>query len=187
MEIFKTVHYLIHTFQYISRRMYPAAEVICRRFHFITLLYRRCTLCCLRLHVFASAHQSSHTAFFSDCLNDIQVRLCHRMLCHENRTAVLKRKDRCLIGVNLLRNLNDLLLVKTDQRTVIPAWCILHWLPPRHCMVWLATCPILSPVISAKTFVLFCKMLCNLHHVTAHDNGQLIMRTFFVNIQAGYR
>ena len=48
----------------------------------------------------------------------INIRLGYRMFCHEDRTAVFERLDRGLICVDLLRDLHDLLLVKSDQRTV---------------------------------------------------------------------
>ena len=56
----------------------------------------------------------------------------------------------------------------------------------RDCIVWLATCPILSPVIRPRHLFFFRKMLCNFHHITAHDDRQFLMRTLFINIQAGY-
>ena len=103
------------------------------------------------------------------------------MLCHENRTAVLVRKDGGLISIDLLRDLHNLLLVKSDQRTVnrhrtylIGCRERLHGLA-RH----------LSDTLSrnqSETLVLFCKMLRQLHHVAPHDNRQLLMRALLVNI-----
>ncbi len=53
----------------------------------------------------------------------------------------------------------------------------------RLCMVWLATCPILSPVIRPSTSSLTCKCFCDTHHITTHNDGQFIVRAFFVDIK----
>ena len=62
----------------------------------------------------------------------LKIWLGNRVLCYENRAAVLIWLDGSLISTDLLRNIHDLLLVKASD-----------------CNVWEATCPILSPVISA--------------------------------------
>ena len=108
------------------------------------------------------------------------------MLCHKNRAAVLKRLDRCLVCVDLLRNLHDLSLVKTDQRTVnrksthrVSRRQALHSLT-RH----------LSDTLSryqSQTAVLFCELLCDPHHITAHNDRQLIVRAFLVDRQLNVR
>ena len=49
--------------------------------------------------------------------DDIQVRFCHRMLCNEDRAAVLIRQNGCLVRTDFFGNIDDLLFVETDQRT----------------------------------------------------------------------
>ena len=34
-----------------------------------------------------------------------------------------------------------------------------------------------------QTFSLFGKMLCNFHHIAAHDNRQLLMRALLVDVE----
>ena len=87
----------------------------------------------------APAHQSSLPASSPNFWIIFKARLGNRMLCHEDRTAVLKRLDRSLISTDLLGNLNDLLLVKSDQRTDIPASSQTSLVAARDCIVWLAT------------------------------------------------
>ena len=48
--------------------------------------------------------------------DNVQVRFRHRMLCNENRAAVLIRQNRRLISTDLFGNINDLLFVESDQR-----------------------------------------------------------------------
>ena len=112
--------------------------------------------------------------------DDIQVRFCHRMLCNEDRAAVLIRQNRCLVRTDFFGNIDDLLFVETDQRT-----------EDRHGADFVGNgegmhrlaCH-LSDTLSgdqAKAFVLTCKRFCDLHHITAHDDGQLVVRAFFVD------
>ena len=49
-------------------------------------------------------------------LDDVKARLSHRMLGHKDRAAVLIRENGRLKCADLLGDLYDLLLVKTDQR-----------------------------------------------------------------------
>ncbi len=52
---------------------------------------------------------------FFRALNHMQQRLCNRMLCHKNGTAVLKWQNRSLIGANFLGKGNDIFLIKTKD------------------------------------------------------------------------
>ena len=64
------------------------------------------------LHEFVdSRHQ---TAFRAP--DDARVRFRHGMLRHEDRTAVFIRQDRGLKGPDLFRNVDDVLLVESDER-----------------------------------------------------------------------
>ena len=46
-----------------------------------------------------------------------EVRFGNRMLCNENRTAILERQDRRLVSADLFGNLHDLLLIQSDTGT----------------------------------------------------------------------
>ena len=49
-------------------------------------------------------------------LDDVKTRLCHGVLSHKDRAAVLVRENGRLKRADLLGDLDDLLLIKTDQR-----------------------------------------------------------------------
>ena len=104
------------------------------------------------------------------------------MLGHEDRTAILKRLDRSLIGVYLLRNIHDLHLIKPDQRSVDRQFT--HFIG-RHQAVHCLRSHLADTLAGdqAQTLRLPGDPLRNAHHIPAHDDRQLIMRTFVVNIQ----
>ena len=95
-------------------------------------------------------------------------------------------KNRCLICIDFFRDCDDLLLVKSNERTI-----------DRHRTYLIRCCKglhrlacHLSDTLSGdktETFILFCKMLCKFHHVTAHDDCQFLMRTLLVDIKLDIR
>ena len=118
--------------------------------------------------------------------DDLDIRLGHGVLCHENSAAVLKGLNGGLEGTNLFRHLHDLLLVKTDQRPIYRKLADLvggnqrsHGLR-RHLADALAG-------DQAEALVFLSQMLRDTHHITAHDDGQLLMGAFLVDIQLNVR
>ena len=108
------------------------------------------------------------------------------MLRDKDRTAVLIRKHRCLIGSDLLGNIHDLLFVKTDQRPEHRHRA--DFIGHRKAVHGLA-CH-LSDAFScdqSQASVFFREHFRKLHHITAHDDRQFLVGTFLVNIQLDIR
>ena len=105
----------------------------------------------------------------------------HRMLCHENGTAVFIRKNGSLIGSDLLGYFHDLLLVKTDQRTIDRQ--LTYFIGSDQGIHGLG-CHLSDALTGdqAQALSLFRDLFRDPHHITAHDNGQFLMRTFLINI-----
>ena len=116
----------------------------------------------------------------------IEIRFCHRMLCHEDRAAILVGLDRSLVCIDLLRDLHDLLLVKTDERPVdrhgthiVRSHEGLHRLR--------GNLPDALPCDQSQTAALLCDLLRYAHHIPPHDDRQLIVRALIVNVQLDIR
>ena len=75
------------------------------------------------------AHRSSQPSFSSDFLIIFDIRFCHRMFRHKNRTTVLERLDRCLISIQSSQKLLQSPVYQIRSADGIPASYILHWLP----------------------------------------------------------
>ena len=50
-------------------------------------------------------------------LDDLDIRFCHRMLCHKDRTAVFIRKNRSFKSSDFFRNIYNFLFIKSNDRT----------------------------------------------------------------------
>ena len=108
------------------------------------------------------------------------------MLGNKNRTAVLIRQNGGLIGINLFCDGDDILLVHGNKRPVY-----------RHMADFVGHSQRLHRLAGhltdafsrdqTQTLSLICKMLCNFHHITAHDDGQVLMRTFLVDMKLDIR
>ncbi len=119
-------------------------------------------------------------------LDNVQIRLGYRMLCHKDRTAVLIRQDRGFICADLLGNIHDLHLIKADQRAEHRKRT--YFIRYRKRLYRLG-CH-LSDTLSgdqSETFILLRDLLGDHHHITAHDDRKLLMRTFFINIKLDIR
>ena len=104
------------------------------------------------------------------------------MLGHENSAAVLVWLNGCLKCSNFLRNIYNILLIKANHRTENRKSADLVG----HCQRVDGLGSHLSDALAcnqAQALVLLGQILCNLHHVAAHDNGQLLVRTLIVNIE----
>ena len=104
------------------------------------------------------------------------------MLCHKNGAAVLKRLNGGLKGSNLLGNVDDLLLVKTDQRAEYRHGADLIG---RSQGLYGLGCHLPDALAGyeCQGIALFRDLFCDLHHVAAHDDGQLLMRALLVNVE----
>ena len=106
----------------------------------------------------------------------------NRMFCHENSTTVFEWLNGCFIGSDFPGSFYDFLFVESDNRTVY-----------RECADFVCCCEALQGLASnltdafssdqTETSAFFCEMLCNTHHVTTHNDSQLIVRTLVVNIE----
>ena len=107
------------------------------------------------------------------------------MLCNEYRAAVFIRQHGRFISSDLLRDIYDILLVKSNQRPIDRHGTDLI----RHCQRLHRLTGNLSDTFSgnqSQILVFRRKMLRQLHHITAHNNRQLIMRTFIINIELDF-
>ena len=101
------------------------------------------------------------------------------MLCYENSTAVLIMEESMSHKYQFLFDISMISFLSMAMRGLV---C-------RH-MAHLVCCSktaftfrnlsMLSPVISPKHLSSSAKCSCYLHHVSAHDDGKLIMRTFLI-------
>ena len=108
------------------------------------------------------------------------------MLRHKNCATVLKGLNGCLIASDLPGYCDNFLLIEADQRAEhrktayrIGADQAVHRLAGH-----------LADALSGNQClcaVLLRKNLRNFHHISPHDNGKLLMRTFFVNSQLDIR
>ena len=89
-------------------------------------------------------------------------------------------------GIDLLSNIHNFLLVESDHRTEYRhrAYFIVA---ARLCTVWLATWPMLSPVISPRHPCSFHDAFRDLHHIPAHNDRQLIVWALIIDIQLNIR
>ena len=104
------------------------------------------------------------------------------MFCNKDRTAVFKWLNGCLKCSDLLCNIYDFLFIHTD--TWSEYWHITYFICDCKVMDRLAcylSDTFTSDQCKASTFI--CKMFCDLHHITAHDDRKLLMRALFINIQ----
>ena len=111
----------------------------------------------------------------------LYIRLRHRMLCHKDSTAVFIGQNGSLVSTDLLGYFYDLLLIESDQRTVYRQ---LTYFIGRDQGIHGLGCHLSDALTGDQTqaFRLFHDLFRNPHHITAHDNGQFLMRTFLVNI-----
>ena len=119
-------------------------------------------------------------------LYDLQIGFCHRMLGHKNRTTILIGQDRSLIGSYFFGQIHNFHLVKPDQRPENrkAAYFI------GHCQGLHRLGSHLADALScdqAKALVLVRYGLRNPHHISAHNDGQLLMRAFLVDIKLDVR
>ena len=104
------------------------------------------------------------------------------MFCHKDRTAVLIGKDWSVIGLDLQSHIYDLLFIEADKRPEHRHGADL--IGSRKTVNGLAGH--LSDTLSCyqrHTFIFSCKLFCNFHHIPAHDNGQLLVGAFVINIK----
>ena len=114
--------------------------------------------------------------------DNVQVRFRYRMLGYENGTAVFVGKDRGFISTDLFGNINNLHLIKSNQRT--------EYRKGTHFVGYSQRLHGLGGYLSdaftgnqAKALIFFGNDLCDFHHITAHDNGKLFMRAFLINVK----
>ena len=108
------------------------------------------------------------------------------MLRHKDRTAILKRQYRSLISPNLLRNINNFLLIHPNQRPIhrhranlIRSRQRLHRLRSHL--------PDTLPRNQPQTLRIRRDPLRDPHHIPPHNNRQLIMRALLINMQLNIR
>ena len=102
------------------------------------------------------------------------------MFRYKDRTAIFEWKNGCLIGINLLRNSYNILLIHCNE------WTINRHLTNLICCskgMHRLACNLSNTLTrdKSKTIAFVCKVLCNLHHITAHNNGKLIVWTFLID------
>ena len=116
--------------------------------------------------------------------DSLQIRLCHRMLCHKDRTAVLKRLDRCLISIDLLWKSSMISCLSKPisgrntgivQTSLVAARLCIGL--ARHLPDTLTGDQVPGHPVS------FAKCSAILHHIPTHNDGQLVVRTLIVDIQ----
>ena len=94
--------------------------------------------------------------------------LGHRVFCHKDGAAVLVGKNGGLVGSDLFGHLNDLLLVKTDQRPEDRQGADL--IGDRESSQGLGRdLPDTLSGDESEAFVFLCQALGDPHHIAAHD------------------
>ena len=104
------------------------------------------------------------------------------MLGHENGTAVFVGKDRGFVSTDLFGNVNDLHLIKSDQRTEYREGT--YFVGYGQGLYGLGGN--LSDAFAGdqtKAFIFLGDGLCDLHHITAHDNRKFFMRAFLIDVK----
>ena len=114
--------------------------------------------------------------------DDLGTGLCHRVLRDKDRAAVLIGQDGGLEGADLFRDLDDLLLVKADQRAEDREGADLIGHGERRKGLR-GHLPDALSGDQAQASGLLCQPLRDPHHIAAHDDRELVMRTFFVDIE----
>ena len=106
--------------------------------------------------------------------------MCLWVLCHKDRAAVFIRKDRGLIGPDLLGNLDDILFIEGDEGS--------EYRKGTDFVGGNEGCEGLGCVLAdalagneSVASVLICEMLCDPHHISAHDYGQLVMGAVLID------
>ena len=116
----------------------------------------------------------------------LQIRFRYRMLCHENGTAVLKGLNGGLIGVDFLRNLHNFLFIQSDTGTVYRQGThLISGIKRMHGL----RCHLTNTLSrnQSQALCIYGNLLCYFHHIAAHDDGQLFMRTFLIYCQLNIR
>ena len=111
----------------------------------------------------------------------LHVRFRHGMFCHEDGTTIFIGQNGSLISPDLLGYFYDLLLVKSDQRTVDRQ--LTYFIGSDQGIHGLG-CHLSDALTGDQTQALglLRDLLCDPHHIAAHDDGQFLMRTFLINI-----
>ena len=111
----------------------------------------------------------------------LYIRLRHGMFCHEDGTTIFIRQNGSLISPDLLGYFHDLLLIKSDQRTVYRQFT--HFIGSDQGIHSLG-CHLSDALTGdqAQALRLFRDLFRDPHHITAHDDGQFLMRTFLIDI-----
>ena len=92
-------------------------------------------------------------------MNHIQARFCDRMFCNENGTAVLKRKD--VSYASIFSEISTISCLSKPINGRYTGIVQTSFVAASDCIVWLATWPILSPVIRPRHLFSFAKCSAN--------------------------
>ena len=104
------------------------------------------------------------------------------MLGNKDSAAVLVRKDRCLIGINLNRDIYDVLFIKGDKWPVNRH--VFYHFTCTHKALHSLGCYLSDALAGYKSHASgsCCQDIRDLHHISSHDDGELVVWALLIYV-----